>query len=377
MRPVTPRSDVLVVGGGVVGCAAAWFLAREGVSVTLLERDDVAAEASGAAAGMLLPYGEADREGPFLDWAERSLALFPELCAELRERSGVDPEFEPSGALHVAVDAAEAEALRGRAARFSGRGLEWLAPREARDLEPPLSARLHGALFSPREAHVRSALLAQAYAAAARTIGARIERGVACQGLRRQGGRTRGVDSSDGPREAGAVLLCAGVWTPALAPFALPVEPVRGQILSLDNGQPPLRHLVVGGDAYLVPKRDGRVVVGATEERVGFDRRVTAAGVASLLAAAPRLVPGLADSAFRSAWAGLRPCTPDRLPLIGPVPGDPGLLVAAGHHRNGVLLSPLTGRLVADLVLGKPPPAGAAAFRPGRFVDPEAGTELR
>ena len=153
----------------------------------------------------------------------------------------------------------------------------------------------------------------------------------------------------------------------ASVPFALPFEPVRGQILSLDNTQPALRRIVVGEEVYLVPKRDARVVVGATEDRVGFDRRVTAAGVQRLLAAAPRLVPALADCAFRDAWAGLRPCTPDGLPMIGRAPGVEGLLVAAGHHRNGVLLSPITGRLIADLVLGKPLPPEADAFRLERF----------
>ena len=362
------RSDVVIVGGGVIGCASAWFLAREGVSVTLVEREDVAAQASGAAAGMLLPFGETEEEGPFLEWAERSLALFPELCAELRERSGVDPEFEPSGALHVAADASEASALRARVRRLVGRELEWLEPGEARDLEPQLAPDLAGALFSPREAHVRSPLLAQACAAAAQGLGARIERGVSFERLRFEGGRVIGVETSAGRRDAGAVLLCAGVWTPPALPLALPIEPVRGQILSLDNCSPPLRHLIVGGAAYLVPKRDARVVVGATEERVGFDRRVTSAGVAALLAAAPRLVPSLADCAFRDAWAGLRPCTPDGLPVIGRIPGSDGLLVASGHHRNGVLLAPVTAGLVTDLILGKTLPSSAAAFAPDRFA---------
>ncbi len=365
---MTTRSDVVIVGGGVVGCASAWFLAREGVSVTLVEREDVAAQASGAAAGMLLPFGEAEVEGPFLEWAERSLALFPELCAELRARSGVDPEFEPSGALHVAACSGEAERLRAKGRRLAGRELEWLEPPELRALEPQLSPELSGALFSPREAHVRSPLLAQAYVAAALQIGARIERGVCFEGLRSEAGRVVGIETSAGPRDSGAVLLCAGVWTPRAVPFALPMEPVRGQILSLDNCHPPLRHIVVADAAYLVPRRDARLVVGATEERVGFDRRVTAAGLTTLLDAASRLVPCLADCAFRDAWAGLRPCTPDGLPVIGRAPGLDGLLVAAGHHRNGVLLSPVTGRLVADLVLGKPLPASAAAFRPDRFL---------
>jgi glycine oxidase len=335
--------------------------------VRLLERDDVAAHASGAAAGMLLPWGESRGAGAFLALAERSLAMFPELCAELRAASGIDPEFEPSGALHVALAEADAETGRARGRAFADRGLEWLDARAARDALPGLAPGALGAVWAPREAHVRSALLARAFAAAAAQLGAVIERGVAVQRLRREGDRVVGVESSAGPRPAGTVVLCAGAWSPALVSFALPIEPVRGQIVSLDQTQPPLRTIAVGPGAYLVPKRDGRLVVGATEERAGFDCRVTAAGVTGLLSAGIALLPALADSAFRDAWAGLRPATPDGLPVVGPAPGTRGLLLAAGHGRNGVLLAPITGRLVADLVLGKPLPPEAEALRAERF----------
>jgi len=364
---MSARADVLVVGGGVVGCAAAWFLAREGASVRLLERDDVAAHASGAAAGMLLPWGESRGEGPFLALAEQSLAMFPGLCAELLQASDIDPEFEPSGALHVALTEADAASGRERASAFADRGLEWLEPDVARDAEPGLAPGILGAVWAPREAHVRSALLARAFAAAAARLGAVIERGVAAERLRREGDRVVGVESSAGWRPAGTVVLCAGAWSPALAPCALPIEPVRGQIVSLDQTHPPLRTIAVGPRAYAVPKRDGSLVVGATEERAGFDCRVTAAGVAGLLAAGIELLPALADAAFRDAWAGLRPATPDGLPVVGPAPGTRGLLLAAGHHRNGVLLAPITGRLVADLVLGKPLPAEAEVLRAERL----------
>ncbi|MDJ0848738.1 MAG: glycine oxidase ThiO [Myxococcota bacterium] len=364
---MTERSDVLVVGGGVIGCAVAWFAAREGLSVTLLERGEVAGEASGAAAGMLLPFGEAEDEGPFLHWALKSLGLFPELCAELRERSGIDPELEASGALHVATSEEAERDLRARARRFAARRLEWLDAAAARREEPRLGDALRGALSAPDEAHVRSPLLTRAYAGAAAEVGARIERGAAVTGLLRQGARVAGVETDAGARHAGSVVLCAGAWVPGLVPFHLPVEPVRGQIVSLENLHPPLRLILVSGGVYLVPKRDGSLVVGATEEPVGFDCRVTAGGVAQLLAAATGLVPALADARLRDGWAGLRPATPDRLPLIGRVPGHEGLIVAAGHFRNGVLLSPITGRLVADLLLGKALPEAAAAFRPDRF----------
>jgi glycine oxidase len=208
----------------------------------------------------------------------------------------------------------------------------------------------------------------EALARAAAKHGARIEAGEAVEGLVREGQRVVGVETRAGSIPAGRVVLCAGSWTPACAAgtgAAVPVTPVRGQIVSLADAAPPLRAILWGAGAYLVPKRDGSVVVGATVERVGFDRRVTAAGVRELLEAAFALAPGLACASFREAWAGLRPDTPDHLPLIGPVPGVPGLVLAAGHYRNGVLLAPATGELVADGVLGRG--WSEPAFLPERF----------
>jgi glycine oxidase len=363
---MTRSCDAVVVGGGVVGCAVAFELAREGLAVLLLERGELAGEASGAAAGMLLPLGESPGPGPFLALARESLALFPALVAEVRERSGIDPEHTVSGALHVAGDPDSAARLAARARALAPFGAQWLDARETRALEPRL-ARVEGALLARAEAHVRSPLLVRALAGAAASLGARIETGTPCLRLRRAGERVVGVETPAGPVAAGCVVLCAGAWSPALAPFPLPVEPVRGQILSLDSPRPALGSIVVGARCYLVPKRDGSLVVGATEERVGFDARVTAEGMAGLLAAAQDLLPALGACTFRGGWAGLRPSTPDGLPAIGAAPGAPGCLVAAGHHRNGVLLAPRTSRLVADLVLGKSLPAEAAAFAPDRF----------
>jgi glycine oxidase len=361
-------SDVVVVGGGVIGCAVAWFLAREGVSVTLLEREDVASQASGAAAGMLLPYGESDGPGTFLDWGRRGLSGYGSLCEELREAGGIDAEFEQSGALYVASHEAAEQSLRAKLERLADAELEWLDPCALRDVEQALAEGLRGALWSPSEAHVRSPLLTRAYAVAAQRLGARIERGVLVNAPRWNGTRCSGLTTSRGDIAAAAVVLCGGAWTPQLAPFSLPIEPVRGQIADLDNPTPPLRHIVLADEVYLVPKRDGSLVVGATEERSGFDRRVTLAGIGGLLSGARQLAPSLAETGFRGAWAGLRPATPDGLPAIGPSPHAEGLFVAAGHFRNGVLLSSVTGELVAAQVLGKSVPAGAEAFAPGRFA---------
>jgi glycine oxidase len=365
--------DVVVVGGGVVGAAAAWSLAREGVSVALLEREGLASQASGAAAGMLLPLAEAEGPGPLRRFGLRGLERLATLCDELRDRTGIDPEYVASGALQVATSPDRARALEARAHELAEHGCAWLDADAARAREPRLSPDVLGALWSPREAHVRSPLLVRAYAAAAAQLGARIEVGVAVRGLCREGARVVGVRSDAGEWSAPHVVLStgaraadAGAW---LGPGrALAIEPVRGQILALDVPPPRLDAIVLGDGVYLVHKRDGSLVVGATEERVGYDCRVTVAGVESLLAAATKLAPALADAGFRNAWAGLRPATPDGLPMIGPVPGVEGLIIAAGHHRNGVLLSAVTAELVAGVVLGKGMPAGAAAFAPERFL---------
>ncbi|MFN3653497.1 MAG: glycine oxidase ThiO [Armatimonadota bacterium] len=365
--------EVLVVGGGVIGSAAAYFLARAGVSVRLLERDGLASHASGAAAGMLAPICESESDSPFFRLALRSLGLFPELAPRLRELSGIDPQYVPSGAVRAALTEPEAEALRERSRRLGRFGVEWLDARAAREREPLLSPRTVGALWSPAEANVYSPQLGRAYAGAAAALGAEIRTGVAATGLLRRGGRVLGVRTTDGEMEAGQVVLCAGAWTRFCAGWLdldLPVRPVRGQILALDAPTPAPRSIVWGEGAYLVPKLNGALVVGATEEDAGFDCRTTAAGVERLLSAARELLPALSQCSFRHAWAGLRPDTPDHLPVIGPIPGVEGVVVAAGHFRNGVLLSPVTGEAVAECVRSGTLPADVAPFRPDRLLRP-------
>ena len=363
--------DVIVVGGGVIGAAVTYFLSSAGVRVTLLEREELASQASGAAAGMLAPICESSGEGPFFQAAVRSLGMFEQLVPALKEGGGVDPQFVRSGVLRVALDPSDAEHLQQSVNRLHPYDVAWLSPAEAREREPQITPGLEGALWSPREGHVYSPAMTRSFAQAAAAQGARIETGIPVQGLLRSGDRVTGVVTAEGDRPAGTVVLCAGVWTRFCAEWLslrLPLEPIRGQILALDAPRPSFRSIVWGEGAYLVPKQNGSVIVGATEERAGFDRRVTAAGLSRLLQAAPELVPALAQSTFRQAWAGLRPDTPDHLPVIGPVPGVEGLLLAAGHYRNGVLLSPITGRLIADWLLGTEMQAEARAFLPSRLL---------
>jgi glycine oxidase len=365
--------DVLVVGGGVVGASVAYHAAVAGAKVALLERDCLAAHASSAAAGMLLPLGEARTKGPFLSFGLRSLTRFPALVEKLREHTGIDPEYEASGALHLAHSADQAQRLCDKARDLGVPELVWLDAAALRARAPYLARDLHGALWSPREAHVQSGRLALAFARAASALGARIETGVEVTGLLQQAGCVRGVETLRGLRRAGAVVLCTGAWSARCAgwlpgAWPLPVEPAAGQVLALERPASGLREILAAGPTYLVPKRDARLLVGATQDRVGFDHRVTAAGLAQLLAGALALLPSLATCAFHGAWSGLRPATPDGLPIVGPLPGVSGLFVATGHFRNGILLAPITGELIADLLAGREPPDDARAFYPARFA---------
>ncbi len=363
-------ADAVVVGGGVIGCAIAWALAREGLAVVVVERDRIGAHASGAAAGMLAPLAESEGEGALFRAGVAALELFPAFVAEARELSGIDPQLVPSGVLRVA-GARESDALAARARALAPFGVEWLSADLARKREPRLAPDVAGALWSPREAHVDPALLTRALGAAAARRGARFELGADAVGLLRDGERVCGVRLRDGVVGAAEVVLCTGAWTrfwEDATGASLPVEPVRGQILALESREPAPRAIVWGDDAYLVPRTSGALVVGATVERAGFDVRVTAEGVASLLRGATALLPDLAQASFLRAWAGLRPGTPDALPLVGRVPRVRGLSVAAGHHRNGILLAPVTALWLADLLLRGRLPDAAAPFDPARFA---------
>lgn len=359
----------MVVGGGVIGCAVAFALAREGLSVVLVERDRVGAHASSAAAGMLAPIAESLGEGPLGEAGVRSLELFPAVVDEARALSGIDPQLTRTGLLRVASPADVAR-LRLRAEALARFDCEWLDAEQARKREPGLGPAVAGALWSPREAHVEPELLTRAFAAAAARRGCRLELGAEAAGLVRDRKRVIGVRLVDRELSAGYVVVCTGAWLrswEAELGLRLPVEPVRGQMLSLEAAGSAPTSIVWGDGAYVVPRRDGTVAVGATVERAGFDVRTTADGIASLLHGATELMPELGKCAFRRAWAGLRPGTPDHLPLVGPLPGAPGLAVAAGHYRNGILLSPWTAVAVAEGLLGGRWPREAAPFDPARF----------
>lgn len=360
--------DVVVNGGGVIGASVACALARGGASVVLVERDDLGAHASRAAAGMLAPITESFERGPIFTLGLESLALLERELDELRELSGVDPELTRSGILRVARET-EAAAFRAHADALAEFDCAWIDGAELRKRDARLAPELAGALVSGREGHVDAYLLTRAYAGAAARRGAAILRDTEALGLLRDGERVAGVRASAGEIHAHDVILCTGAWARHASDWlgsAVPVDPVKGQMIALDGPSPHGGPILWGEGAYIVPRRNGQLRIGATVEHVGFDARPTAAGVAVLLDAAFALAPALRKCAFVETWAGLRPGTRDHLPLVGRVPGLAGAWLAVGHHRNGILLAALTGRALAGEILDGARWPGLDAFDPAR-----------
>ncbi len=367
-----PRADVVVVGGGAIGCAVARRAALGGLRVVVLERGRPGAEASHAAAGMLSPQAEAPGPGPFLDLLLRARRGFPAVAATLREETGIDVGYRDEGTLWLAfTDADEAE-LEERLAWQSAAGLdvEALTGDDARRLEPAVSPAATRALRFPGDHQVENRALSLALWSAAARAGAEFRTGCEAARLLRDGGRVTGVELLGGERvEAGAVVIAAGSWSGRLEglPRPLPVVPVHGQLLALETVPGVFRHVVDSARCYLVPRADGRLIVGATVERVGFRKAVTPAGARGLLDAALEVAPSLADFPIVDLWAGLRPGTPDGLPVLGADPEVAGLFHATGHFRNGILLAPLTGEIVGGLLLGEAAGVDLAPYRADRF----------
>jgi glycine oxidase len=353
------KLDALVVGGGVIGLACAWRLAQRGAEVAVLERDRPGAGASDVAAGMLAPVGEATwGEDRLVELALESHRAWPGFASELGTVSGRDVGYLELGALHVALDRDEAGELRRRFELMTSLGLDadWLAPSECRALEPGVAAVAGGGVHAPHESAVDPRALVAALSAAVEDAEGSIVIAEVSEAII-DGGRLGGVRDADGREwRAETTVLAAGSWSAAdwLPPPARPaIRPVKGQILTLaaSPADPPCERIVVTERVYMVPRGGGRLIVGATVEEQGFDTRVTAGGVFELLREAYRALPEVVELELVEATAGLRPATPDNLPLIGPGALE-GLVLATGHFRNGILLAPLTADRIAEVVSG-------------------------
>ncbi len=366
-----------MIGGGIIGLAVAWRLARAGLSVRVLEKNRLGREASWAAAGVLAA-GNWQRRDPLVEFQRKSLRMYPLFCAELAEASGIDPEYVNCGSVELLCDEqrfrmAQAE-VDAAQAFLDAKGepvLCLLSPREVAEIEPRLTGGILGAKLCTFNSQVRNPRLLRALAAAAEKAGARLMEGCAAVAMRRAGDRVIGVGGTDGDWIAPYTILCAGAWSSLLDESLgkrIRVYPVRGQIALLQAVPGLLGHIVKHRKSYLVPRRDGLVVAGSTEEHdSGFDPAVTAEGLGRVLAMTQQMAPPLAGARFVQGWAGLRPATPDRRPFIGAVPGFDGLLVATGHFRTGLGLAPLTAEIIADLVLRGRTDHEVAAFRADRM----------
>jgi glycine oxidase len=369
--------DAIFVGGGAIGLSCAWRAARRGARVAVLERAEPPAGATRVAAGMLAPVGElAFGEPELLEMTLASAMLYPQFVAELEAASGESAGYARQGALHIALDRDEAAELRRVHDLQRSRGLEaeWLPPRRCRELEPGLTPSFNGGVHAPGEAAVDPRALTRALLAALAAAGGEVATGIEVSAGLFEGECLVGVRTAAGEElRAPTVVLATGAWAGATEwlpePARPPVRPVKGQILELRSrdGAAPCERIVASERVYLVPRPDGRLIVGATSEEQGFDTAVTAGGVHELLREAYRLLPDVAEMELVDSMAGLRPGTPDNLPLIGPGAIE-GLVLATGHYRNGILLAPLTADAVAALLAGEQLPEALAPAHPARMI---------
>ncbi len=373
---MSKTADVVILGGGVIGLSVAYALAREGIGCTVLDRRELGREASWAGAGLIPPPCESPAAAlhPAVQLRSWSVELFARWSAALGEETGVDNGFRRSGGVDVARDDAEEHVLRATAGRWRLEGIvhERLAAADCRRVEPALNPEIRAAYFLPDRAQVRNPWHLRALIAATSSRGARLEPFQAVERLETSGERIVAVRAGGRSISCDQVIMAAGAWSGFLLGdlgVHAPTPPLKGQIVLLRQEGVYLRRIIEHGRNYLVPRQDGRVLVGATEEDAGFDTRPTAGAVRDLLNEAIWLCPSLAKAEVEASWAGLRPGSVDTRPYIGPAPGYRNLIVATGHKRAGLQLSPATAELVADLVLGRTPRMDLGPFRVDRQPD--------
>ncbi len=363
--------DVAIVGGGIIGGSIAFELARHKVRVVLLDRQQPGQEASWAAAGMLSPPPDTPDSIPLVPLGRASLDLYPEFVAAVEEASGRKVGYRTEGTLEAFFAGDAERELSTLVAVHHGLGLptEPLRLDEAHRLEPALSREARAAALLPYEASVDNRLLTDAVLAAAAHHGVAIGAGVAVTSLLREAGRCAGVVAGGEKLPAKQVVLAAGCYSGGIEELSryAPTRPVRGQMVALRSSRVTLRRVLRSTRGYIVPRNDGRLIAGSTLENAGFEKRLTPAGLAQILSVTLELAPELADAAVVGTWCGLRPDTPDHLPILGPTDLE-GLVIATGHYRNGILLAPVTAKLIREWLTEQRTSLPWETFSPLRFA---------
>jgi glycine oxidase len=377
-----PSHDAIVIGAGLVGSAIALRLAQEGLRVALLEQSAPGQEASWAGAGILSPAPDAPASIPLVPFGRTSLSLYPQFIAEIEEISGRRTGYRSDGAIELIFSADAERELSTLVALHHALGLptEPLPLDEAMRIEPALTRRAQAAAYLPYEASVDNRALIEALLAAASISGVELFPSTRVSAIAIEHGRCAGVRTENGTIFAAQdVIVAAGAFSSLLEGIVprLATRPIRGQMAALQSRDKPIRHVIRCDRGYIVPRDSAvpqRVVTGSTLEDAGFDKHVTAHGIETILCAAQELVPSLANAEIVELWCGLRPDTPDHLPLLGPA-GVDGLTIATGHYRNGILLTPITAKLVREWIVEKRVSMDWEIFDPLRFTDSAKATD--
>ena len=373
-------ANVAIVGGGVIGLTIARALALRGVrDISIVERSSLGTEASFAAAGMLAPQAEADSSDEFFRFTCQSREMYANFAASLFEETGVDVELDTTGTLYLALTEHDRCEIHKRYDWQTGAGLPVarLTAADVRALEPGVNPAVQGALHFPLDVQVENRRLLTALANSVNKLGVRTITEASVESLRVEKDRVIGVQTTRGFLSCSTVVIAAGSWTSSISVLkgeteqkqrsTPPIEPVRGQMLCFDSRPQLMRHVIYSPRGYTVPRRDGRLLAGSTSEEAGFAKQVTAGGVSSILSHAMEIAPTISSLPLVDSWAGLRPRAPDGLPVLGPCDEIDGLFYATGHYRNGILLAPITGELIAQALHDGVVSPALVPFRPGRF----------
>lgn len=366
------RFDAVIAGGGVIGASIALELSSAGLQVALFDTNEPGKEASWASAGMISPAPENPGMIPFVPISLASVALYPEFVQNVEELSGIDVGYRTDGAIDAILDGNVEEELSTVIALLHGVGLraEALSAQQAREMEPALSEEIAAAIFRPDEASLNTRTFTAAVLKAAQNKGVQIFAGNGAKAVWKEDGRCKGLTLENGRVEAKFTIIAAGCFSARIEGAALyaPVFPAKGQMLSLRCQAVQIERVLWLEHTYLVPRNDGRIVAGSTIERGGFDHDVTAGGLKKILTEAIKLAPGLETARIEESWAGLRPDSPDHLPILGPTDLD-GLLIATGHFRSGILLAPITARLMREWICTQKVSVEWERFSPLRFLE--------